>query len=123
MIGSKTVAWAAATAAALGIVLGTAAPAAAGGIIVIGSPSHDNTCTNHGTHTKPAAGTQRAAGPVQGLLAQVPVVNAINHCGGADLPGENNKEANNNEQEANILVNNNNTNRAENNNQMGDEGD
>ncbi len=39
------------TAAAIGAGLTTAAPAFAGGIIVVASPSYDNSCANHKTHT------------------------------------------------------------------------
>ncbi|MFH8408455.1 hypothetical protein ACH4FX_27175 [Streptomyces sp. NPDC018019] len=78
-------------AAAIGITFATETPAAAGGIIVIGSPSHNNTCKNgpsiaaHGSATD---GTGGAAG----LLGQIPFGSPLNHCGSADLPG--NKQGN-----------------------------
>ncbi|MER7349085.1 hypothetical protein ABT390_27165 [Streptomyces aurantiacus] len=74
------------TAAGIGTGLMAASPAAAGGIIVIGSPSFNNGCANHQTHTQPRGTTSEGSGPAQGLLAQVPVTDPLNHCGGADLP-------------------------------------
>lgn len=62
-----------------------AAPASAGGIVVIASPSHDNSCLNLGS-AKAASSLKRAAGTVSNLLGQVPVASPLNHCGGADAP-------------------------------------
>jgi hypothetical protein len=75
------VAWA----AALGAGIATAAPAAAGGIIVIGSPSYNNFCAN-GHSSGPAGATRQVMGSVSGLLGQLPVSGPLNQCGGADLP-------------------------------------
>ncbi|CAM5518367.1 hypothetical protein SRIMM317S_06997 [Streptomyces rimosus subsp. rimosus] len=88
-----------AVAAALGAGLASAAPAAAGGIIVIGSPSHDNTCANHGTVTQPMGSTSNGNGAAGGLLGQIPIGSALNHCGGADLPGTQNGSNNNSDAE------------------------
>ncbi|KWT59220.1 hypothetical protein ADL21_24895 [Streptomyces albus subsp. albus] len=73
-------------AAVIGTGLATASPAAAGGIIVIASPSFTNACANHGAHAKPRGHSSNGSGSAQGLLAQVPIVDAVNHCGGADVP-------------------------------------
>ncbi|MEU7159828.1 hypothetical protein [Streptomyces chrestomyceticus] len=67
------------------------APASAGGIIVIGSPSHDNTCVNRAGAAVRGAATH-ATGNLAGLLGQASLRNPLNHCGGADLPG--NKQGN-----------------------------
>ncbi|MFC7818664.1 hypothetical protein ACFUTR_28995 [Streptomyces sp. NPDC057367] len=82
----KTFTALAVTAAAIGSGLATAAPATAGGIIVVGSPSFHNGCANHGTRSQSGGQTTDGSGAAQGLLAQVPIDNALNHCGGADLP-------------------------------------
>ncbi|MEV5379369.1 hypothetical protein AB0L26_25865 [Streptomyces nondiastaticus] len=56
----------------------------AGGIVVVGSPSTDNSCSNQASasrgagHTSPAT----AGGNVLGIPASAP----LNQCGGADLP-------------------------------------
>ncbi|MEU6313775.1 hypothetical protein [Streptomyces sp. NPDC047014] len=52
---------------------------------MIASPSHDNSCANHKTLTQPEGLTSNGSGTTEGMLAQLPVVNALNHCGGADL--------------------------------------
>ncbi len=72
------------TAAAIGSGLASATPAAAGGIIVIGSPSFMNSCTNHGHATQRGA-TTNGNGAAGGLLATLPVSGPLNDCGGADL--------------------------------------
>lgn len=71
--------------------LGGAGPASAGGIIVIGSPSHDNTCLN-GRFTRARGAATHATGNAAGLLGQASLRSPLNHCGGADLPG--NKQGN-----------------------------
>ena len=72
------------TAAALGAGLATAAPASAGGIIVVASPSFENTCANG--HSSGASGpTTHGPGGVSGLVGQIPLTSPLNHCGGADL--------------------------------------
>ncbi|GGY65815.1 hypothetical protein GCM10010326_70530 [Streptomyces xanthochromogenes] len=72
--------------AAFGVGLAAATPAAAGGIIVVASPSHDNACTNLGTTAQSGGETRNGSGTVGGLLAAVPVGMPLNNCGGADLP-------------------------------------
>ncbi|MEU8955502.1 hypothetical protein AB0C93_14475 [Streptomyces sp. NPDC048518] len=84
----KSLTTAAVTVATLGTLFVAAGPAAAGGIIVVASPTHDNSCANHKTHTQPRGNTSAGSGPVNGLLAQLPLTTALNHCGGADLPFE-----------------------------------
>ncbi|MER6302047.1 hypothetical protein ABT247_21150 [Kitasatospora sp. NPDC001539] len=82
------------TSAALCAGFATAAPAAAGGIIVIASPSHDNSCLNSYTRTQPYGRTTGTSGSAQGLQAQVPLLGPLNHCGGADLPLDNANQPN-----------------------------
>ncbi len=79
------------TAAAAAVSLVGAVPASAGGFIVIGSPSHDNTCVNRAGAAVRGAATH-GTGNAAGLLGQVPFGSPLNHCGGADLPG--NKQGN-----------------------------
>ncbi|GCD39326.1 hypothetical protein OEIGOIKO_07156 [Streptomyces chrestomyceticus JCM 4735] len=79
------------TAAAAAVSLVGAAPASAGGLIVIGSPSHDNTCRN-GVGTVARGAATHGTGNAAGLLGQIPFGSPLNHCGGADLPG--NKQGN-----------------------------
>ncbi|MEV5597733.1 hypothetical protein [Streptomyces sp. NPDC052496] len=80
-----------AAAAAAAVALGGAEPASAGGIIVIGSPSHDNTCLN-GRFSAARGAATHTTGNAAGLLGQVPFRSPLNHCGDADLPG--NKQGN-----------------------------
>ncbi|MFH8348972.1 hypothetical protein [Streptomyces sp. NPDC018045] len=68
-----------------------AAPASAGGLIVIGSPSHNNTCMN-GPRMDARGDAGDGTGSVAGLLGQIPFGSPLNHCGSADLPG--NKQGN-----------------------------
>ncbi|WP_411105224.1 hypothetical protein [Streptomyces sp. cmx-4-9] len=71
--------------AAAGIAF-TATPALAGGIVVVGSPSHDNSCAHQRTGTRPQGATTAGPGIANALLGQLPATAALNHCGGADLP-------------------------------------
>ncbi|MEU7190662.1 hypothetical protein [Streptomyces sp. NPDC045369] len=91
MIRHRTVTTLAVTAAAAGLSLAGAAPASAGGVIVLGSPSHDNTCRN-GAGTAVRGAATHGNGSAAGLLGQIPFGSPLNHCGGADLPG--NKQGN-----------------------------
>lgn len=79
-------------AAAIGTGFAGASPAAAGGIIVVASPSYDNACANHNTRTQPDGNTSGESGSGTGLLTQLPLSTALNHCGGADLPHASNVE-------------------------------
>lgn len=74
------------TTAALGAGLATAAPASAGGVIVVASPSFDNSCANHGTAKQSAGRTTHGSGTVGGNLAALPAATPLNQCGGADIP-------------------------------------
>ncbi len=85
MATRRTVTALAVAAAAIATGFASAAPAAAGGIIVIASPSHDNTCANQGHATQRGA-TTSGSGSTGGILAALPVSGPLNHCGGADLP-------------------------------------
>ncbi|MFF7725656.1 chaplin family protein [Streptomyces sp. NPDC008001] len=62
-----------------------ASPAAAGGIVVIGSPSSDDTCANQRTGARGA--TTSSPAHASGDVLQLPATTPLNHCGGADLPG------------------------------------
>ncbi len=66
-----------------GMELVTAAPASAGGVVDILSPTFGNNCANHqGSRTNgvTTAGTGTATGNLVGL----PVASPLNQCGGAD---------------------------------------
>ncbi|KAA6223072.1 hypothetical protein CP973_15105 [Streptomyces albofaciens JCM 4342] len=91
MIARKIVTPLAVAATAVGTTFATGAPAAAGGIIVIGSPSHNNTCMN-GPSTAAHGAATHGTGSAAGLLGQIPFGSPLNHCGSADLPG--NKQGN-----------------------------
>ena len=72
------------TAATLGTVLATAAPASAGGTAVIAGPAFDNTCIT--LHRTPRAATQLAKQPgIRSHLLPVPMHAPRRHCGGADV--------------------------------------
>ncbi|MGW5820318.1 hypothetical protein [Streptomyces noursei] len=73
------------TTATLGAGLAAAAPASAGGIAVIASPSFDNSCANSQS-TDASGPTRHGAGTASGLRTQLPADTPLNHCGGADLP-------------------------------------
>ncbi|WP_189762375.1 hypothetical protein [Streptomyces xanthochromogenes] len=73
-------------AAAIGAGLAAASPAVAGGVIVVASPSHDNSCFNTDAAQSRDA-TRNGSGTAAGLLAALPIETPLNHCGGADLPG------------------------------------
>ncbi|MEG8277526.1 hypothetical protein [Streptomyces sp. AHA2] len=62
----------------------TAAPAAAGGVLPIGSPAFGTSCANHHTGAQASGSTTRDTGAVNGNLAGLPLGSALNQCGGAD---------------------------------------
>ncbi|MYT28513.1 MULTISPECIES: hypothetical protein [unclassified Streptomyces] len=74
------------TAATLGAGLAAAAPASAGGIGVILSPSFDNSCANQHAAANANADTVHGRGTAGGLSAAIPADTPLNHCGGAELP-------------------------------------
>ncbi|MEU9982091.1 hypothetical protein [Streptomyces sp. NPDC050856] len=73
------------TAAALGAVLTSAAPAAAGGVGDFLSPAFGTLCTNHHTGAHADGTTTHGTGAANGNLAGLPLGSALNHCGGADF--------------------------------------
>ncbi|GAA3126960.1 hypothetical protein ACH4UY_15310 [Streptomyces longwoodensis] len=72
------------TAVAMGAGIASAEPAAAGGIGVIGSPAFDNTCITIDHTSKAVAETVHTSGFLNNV-AQLPLSNPYQHCGGADL--------------------------------------
>ncbi|MFF3976936.1 hypothetical protein [Streptomyces sp. NPDC001828] len=86
MLPRRTVTALAVAAATIGTGLAAAAPAAAGGIIVVASPSHDNSCFNTDAAQSRDA-TRNGSAAAAGLLAALPIETPLNHCDGADLPG------------------------------------
>ncbi|MFE6691764.1 chaplin family protein [Streptomyces sp. NPDC057743] len=71
---------------AVGAGFTTAAPASAGGIVVVGSPSFGNGCVNRHAGAHASGGAIHGSGTVSGLLAKIPAALPLNHCGGADFP-------------------------------------
>ncbi|MEV5342116.1 hypothetical protein AB0K93_27085 [Streptomyces sp. NPDC052676] len=85
MIKRKTMtAWVAA--AVVGVGLGSAGPASAGGIGDFLSPSFGTACANHHTGARADGATTHDTGAANALLAGIPLGGALNHCGGADAP-------------------------------------
>lgn len=54
--------------------------------MVIGSPSTNNSCYNHGAATRSAGTATSAPGSAVGTVLNAPVDTPLNHCGGADIP-------------------------------------
>ncbi|UZI33476.1 hypothetical protein [Streptomyces sp. VB1] len=73
-------------AAATGTVLGTAAPASAGGIGDFLSPAFGISCANQNTGAHATGSTRQGTGTAGGNLAGLPIGSALNQCGGADAP-------------------------------------
>lgn len=71
------------TALTLGL---AAAPAAAGGILPIASPSFGTSCGNHGA-SHASGTTTHGTGAVNGNFAGLPIGDPFSHCGGAELGG------------------------------------
>ncbi|MEG8277527.1 hypothetical protein [Streptomyces sp. AHA2] len=65
----------------------TATPAAAGGILPIGSPAFGTSCANHhtGAHANGATTSGTGTGTGTGNLAGLPLGSPFNQCGGADF--------------------------------------
>lgn len=63
----------------------TAAPALAGGILPIASPTFGTSCANHGAAGASAA-TAHSTGTADGNSAGLPVSGPFHQCGGADFP-------------------------------------
>lgn len=76
------------TTTAFGVVLGGAGSAAAGGIGDLLSPAFGTACANHGVGGQAAGEARGGSGHVDGNTVGVPLANALNQCGGADLPGQ-----------------------------------
>ncbi|RST19589.1 hypothetical protein E2C00_00625 [Streptomyces sp. WAC05374] len=70
-----------------GIGLATAAPAAAGGLIPVGSPAFGNTCGNLNNTAQAVGNTVAGTGLIGGNALAAPAGLASNHCGGADFTG------------------------------------
>ncbi len=62
----------------------SASPAVAGGIVVVASPSENNSCLIYGGGT--VGGTGGSPGTSAGNVVHVPARAPLSHCGGADLP-------------------------------------
>ncbi|WP_143655763.1 hypothetical protein [Streptomyces sp. XY006] len=65
----------------------SAAPASAGGIGVIASPAFNNTCVTIDRTNRAVTETAHAAGLLNNA-AQLPLSAPYQHCGGADIPAE-----------------------------------
>ncbi|GCD41931.1 hypothetical protein GKJPGBOP_01589 [Streptomyces paromomycinus] len=73
------------TGAMAGVSVAVAPVASAGGIGVLLSPAFGTLCANRpGAH---ASGATTGGGPVSNNIAKVPFTTPLNHCGGADMPG------------------------------------
>jgi hypothetical protein len=73
-------------AAVVGVGLGTAGPASAGGVGDLLSPAFGTACANHHTGARASGATTHGTGAVDGNLAGIPLGGALNQCGGADAP-------------------------------------
>ncbi|MEV8535815.1 hypothetical protein [Streptomyces sp. NPDC051211] len=85
MITRRTVATLSLATATLGGALATAAPASAGGIGDFLSPAFGVSCANLNNRAHANGATMHGTGAADGNLASLPVGNALNQCGGADL--------------------------------------
>ncbi|QIJ61043.1 hypothetical protein [Streptomyces sp. JB150] len=73
-------------AAVVGVSLGTAGPASAGGAGDFLSPAFGTACANHHTGARADGVTTHGTGAAHGDLAGIPLGGALNQCGGADAP-------------------------------------
>ncbi|MER7514049.1 hypothetical protein ACFZBM_34400 [Streptomyces lavendulae] len=73
------------TTAAIGAGLTTAAPATAGGIGDFLSPAFGTDCENHRIGAHATGATTSGSGTVSSNTGKLPLLSALNHCGGADM--------------------------------------
>ncbi|MEU2794469.1 hypothetical protein [Streptomyces sp. NPDC007100] len=74
------------TAAVTGVSMATVPCASAGGLGVLLSPAFGTLCANQ-PDARTSGATTAGNGPVSNNLGEVPFIAALNHCGGADMPG------------------------------------
>ncbi|MEU6935194.1 hypothetical protein ABZ943_00535 [Streptomyces rubiginosohelvolus] len=72
-------------AAAIGAGLAAAAPASAGGIGDLLSPAFGTDCENHRIGAQATGATTSGSGTVSNNNGKLPLLGALNQCGGADL--------------------------------------
>ncbi|WP_188306488.1 hypothetical protein [Streptomyces sp. CBMA123] len=73
------------TAATIGAGLATAAPATAGGVGDFLSPAFGTDCENHHIGAHATGATTSGSGTVSNNSGKLPLLSALNHCGGADM--------------------------------------
>ncbi|MFH8753647.1 hypothetical protein ACH4GK_38560 [Streptomyces rimosus] len=74
------------TVATAGVSMAAAPIASAGGFGVLLSPAFGTLCANR-PDAHASGATTAGSGPVSNNLGEAPFTTPLNHCGGADLPG------------------------------------
>ncbi|MER7110589.1 hypothetical protein [Streptomyces sp. NPDC000229] len=82
----KAMSTAVVAAAIVGTGVGTAAPAAAGGVGDFLSPAFGTACANLNNGARATGSTTHTTGTAGGNVAGLPLGSALNRCGGADVP-------------------------------------
>ncbi|MEU6394857.1 hypothetical protein [Streptomyces sp. NPDC046939] len=77
----------AATAAFIGAGIAAASPASAGGIGDFLSPAFGDSCSNLDNGATANGTTTHGSGALGGSAGSLPLLSALNHCGGADGQG------------------------------------
>ncbi|MEV6720403.1 hypothetical protein AB0M94_05675 [Streptomyces xanthochromogenes] len=89
MTTTRTATALAVVAAAIGSGLVAAGPAAAGGVGDFLSPAFGTDCENHRIGAQATGATTSGSGTVSNNNGKLPLLGALNQCGGADMPGQN----------------------------------